>query len=164
MEVGTLGRAVGIVQTVADHLDEFFEIERLQNRVANRVGGDFVDAALPGRGEYDDVGAAIPKILSDFVDELVPVDPGHHQVEKHEIELAVLSQLFEPDGSVLGQLDVESDPSEDSFQKDANCHVVVDDENFSPFSLNPSDHSWSRPSLLRNAYRADAYFFLRLFQ
>src|SRR5918996_4690506 len=65
----------GFVRTadaVADHLNKLFEIERLEDGVADRVGGDLFHAALAGGGEDDDVRtAAVGQIFGDLFDELV---------------------------------------------------------------------------------------------
>src|SRR5687767_9766040 len=115
-------------EAFADDLDEFVEVEGLEDRIADRFVGDLVDAALAGGGEDDDMRAPFRKVLADLLDELVTVEAGHHEVEEDEVESAVVVDLLEAGSSILGQVDIELHPLEHGLQEDANGQVVVDDE------------------------------------
>src|SRR6266496_4207362 len=109
---------VRLGQAVRDNLDEFFEIERLEDRVADSLRRDLVDATLSGGREHDDVRTSAVGILGAYVvDEFVTVDFWHHQIEQDQIDFAVAFQLFEADRPVLGELDVESHPLQDRLKK-----------------------------------------------
>jgi hypothetical protein len=115
-------------EAFADDLDEFVEVEWLEDRVADRFVRNLVDAALAGGGEHNDMRAAFWKVLPDLLDEFVAVEPRHHEVEKDEVELAVVLDLLEAGSSIFGQVDVELHALEDGLKEDANGQVVVDDE------------------------------------
>src|SRR5712691_8200188 len=122
-----------LFEAVADDLDELVEIERLEDRVADRVLRDLVDAALSGGGADDDVRTLVGRIgLSDLLDELIAIHAGHHEVEEDEIEAAVLPHFFQSDGAVLGQLDVELHPLQNGLQQNADGQVIIDDEDMTP--------------------------------
>src|ERR1700709_1712122 len=85
-------RAVRLVQTVSDHLDELFEVEGFEDRVADRVGGDLFHASLAGGGEDNDVRPDVWIGGRDALDELVAIEARHHEIEEDEIESAVRLQ------------------------------------------------------------------------
>ena len=58
-------RHMRLVQTLADHVDELLEIERLQDRIAHRLGRNLVDAAFSGGREDDDVRPVSVVLLPD---------------------------------------------------------------------------------------------------
>lgn len=120
-----------LVDTVREDLDERVEIERLENRAADRVGRDLVDAPLARGGKDDDVRAMLGETFPDLLDELVPVEAGHHQVEEDQIDMAIALELVEPDRPILRQLDAEFHPPQDSLKKNADGQIVVDDEDAS---------------------------------
>src|SRR6185503_265767 len=120
---------MAVIETVGDDLDERVEVEGLEDRIAHRVPRDFVHAAFAGGGEDDDV-RALAMLPADLLDELVSVQPRHHQVEEDEIVAAVLMQLVETRGAVFGELDLELHSPQHGLQQNANGKVVVDDENF----------------------------------
>src|SRR5437764_13984153 len=77
-----------VADAVADHFDEFFQVERFKDGVAHGVGWDLLHAALARGGEDDDVRPAADQLLlGDFLDELIAVEARHHQVEQNQIEL-----------------------------------------------------------------------------
>src|SRR6202171_4407562 len=91
-ETGGSGVRRCLAEAVADHVDELFEIEGLENEVADGVGRNLVDAALAGSGEDDDVGTRVGVFSGDAVDELVAVDARHHEVEQDQVEGGVLPE------------------------------------------------------------------------
>src|SRR6266568_7576713 len=136
MEVArALAGAVHAIETIRDHIDELLQIERLENRIADRVRRDFLHAALSRRGEDDDVRPVHWEFLRDRFDELVPVDLRHHEIEENEIEAAVAAEFVETDHAVFGQLDIEFHSFENRLEEDANRQVVVDDQNLSAGSV-----------------------------
>src|SRR5438045_5646017 len=156
MEIASVSR-MPVAEAVVDHLDEFFEVEWLENRVADGVRRDLVDAAFSSGCEDDNMRTSAVRILRVYpVDEFVAVDFRHHEVEEDQIDLAVSFQLLEPDRPVLGQLDVESHAFQDSLKKNADGQVVIDDEDFAAVSIDLTDHSRQPHSLLRIRCRADA--------
>src|SRR5688500_17084098 len=96
-----------VVQTLPNDLDEFVEIERFEDGVADRVRRNLVDAALPGRREDDDVGTAGGEGAADLLDELIAVQAGHHEVEENEVERTAGLDLIEAGSAVFGQVNVE---------------------------------------------------------
>ena len=123
------------IQAVPDDLDEGVQIERLEDRIADRVDRNLIHAPFSGGGEDDDV-RSLPLIpLAYLLDELVPVETGHHQVEEDQVEPAILLQLLQTDRPILGQVDVELHPLEDRVKKDADGKIVIDDENPSSGSI-----------------------------
>src|SRR5260370_18645997 len=150
-------RAVRFGQALADHLEEFLEIERLEDGIAYGVGWDFVHAALSGGCEHHDVGASSVGIIGlDLVHEFVTVDLRHHQIEEDQIDFAVALQFLESYRPILGQRDIEFHALEDGLKKYADGQIVVDDEYFAAVSVDLTDHSRQRFNLLRDTYRADA--------
>src|SRR6266498_3106655 len=113
---------------VADHLNKLLEVEWFKDGVADGIGRDLFHAALARGGEDDDVRTAFRHLLGDLLDELVPVEARHHQVEEDQIERAVLVDFLQSDRAILGQLDVEFHPPQNRLQKDADRQVIVDDE------------------------------------
>src|SRR2546430_2042618 len=156
MEIASVSR-MPVAEAVVDHLDEFFEIEWFENRVADGVRRDLVDSAFSSGREDDDMWTSAVRILRAYlVDEFVAVDLRHHQIEEDQVDLAVSSQLVEPDRPVLGQVDVESHAFQDSLKKNADGQVVINDEDFAAVSIDLTDHSRQPHSLLRIRCRADA--------
>src|SRR5438105_15231980 len=74
------------VDALGDDVDELVEIEWLEDGVADGIVRNFVDAAFAGGGEDDDVGTIARISLHHLFDEFISVEPGHHEVEKDEIE------------------------------------------------------------------------------
>src|SRR6185436_6546008 len=132
---------MAVVETFGDDLDERVEVERLEDRVAHRVARDLVHAALAGGGEDDDV-RAVAVLAADLLDELVPVQPRHHQVEEDQIVAAVLTQLVQAGRAVFRELDLELHPPQHGLQQNANGEVVVNDEN--PASCAVESLYWHR--------------------
>src|SRR6266550_4338263 len=156
METGArLTRTMRLIQTVADHLDELLEIERLQDRVAHGLRLNLLYAAFSRGGEDDDVRAGGRIFGAHFLDELVPVDLGHHEIEEDQIESAVAAQLLQAHRPILGQLDVELHPPEHRLQENADGQVIVDDEYFAARAVDLSRHDVHRHPL-RKTYRAEA--------
>src|SRR6266571_8680800 len=108
MEVTKLGRTVRAVEAIGDHLDEFLEIERLEDRVADGIRRDFFHSALPRRRKHDDVRPYVWIFIQDLLDEFVAVDLRHHQVEENEVEGAVAAKFFQPYLPIFGELDIEA--------------------------------------------------------
>src|SRR5437764_15352027 len=119
------------IEAVADHLDEPLQIERFEDRVADGIGGDLVDAAFAGGGEDDDVRTSGRVSFPDALDELVPVQARHHQVEEDEVEAAIDLQFLEADRTILRQLDVEVHSLEDRAQQNTDGEVVIDHQDSS---------------------------------
>src|SRR4051812_40121430 len=128
------------LQTLADHLDELLEIERFEDGVADRVRRDFLDAALPCRGEDDDVRSLLGVLLPDLDDELVAVHARHHEIEENQIVRAVILQFIEADLTIFRQLHGEFHPLQDRLQQNADGKVVVDDQYPSAASVDFSRH------------------------
>jgi len=128
-----------MIQTLANQLDELLQIEGLEDRRADRVGGDLVDAALAGGGENDDV-RTLNRDGSDALDELVAVEAGHHQVEEHQIDCAVRLQFVEAGCAILRELDREVHPPQNSLQQYADREVIIDDQN--PLSRTVKFRNW----------------------
>ena len=122
-------------QTLPDDPDERIEIERLEDRIAHRVGRDLIDAAFAGGGEDDDVRPMIAVVLPDLIDEFVPVQARHHEVEEDEIVGRILLQPLEPRRPVFGQLDLELHPFQDGLKQDADRQIVIDDQDPSAGSV-----------------------------
>jgi len=83
---------------------------------------------------------ATGKILSDPFDELVAVQPWHHQIEQHEVEAVVLSQFFQPNGAILGELNMESHFFQDGLQQNANGQIIINDKDFVAAAVDAIDH------------------------
>src|SRR5215813_5601698 len=62
-----------VADALADHLNKLFEIEWLEDGVADSIGGDLLHAALPRSGENDDVRPRVRHLLGDLLDEFVSV-------------------------------------------------------------------------------------------
>lgn len=123
-----------VLETIADQVDEGFEIERLENRVADGTGRDFRDAALARGGEDDDVWAAVepPRPL----EELESIDPWHHQIEKDQVVRRVFQQI-ESGGTIGSEVDLEAQTREHGLEKDTDGEVVIDDENSVTGTIEP---------------------------
>src|SRR5258707_4365097 len=132
-------RHIPMIQTLANQIDELLEIEGLEDRGADRVGGDLVDAALAGGGKDDDV-RPFHRDGADALDELVAVQARHHQIEEHEIDGAVRLELVEADRAILGELNREVQPPEDSLQQYPDRKVIIDDQN--PLSRTIEFRNW----------------------
>ena len=141
MEVArALTRPVHAIEAIRDHFDEPFQIERLENRIADRVRRDFLHAALSCRGKHDDVRPVHREFLRDRFDEFVSVDLRHHEIEENEIEAAIAPEFIETDQTVFGQLDIEFHAFENRLKEDANGQVVVDDQNLPAGSVDSAGH------------------------
>src|SRR5689334_13250697 len=95
-------RRVRLRQTLADDPDERIEVERFEDRVADGVGWDLVDAAFAGGGEDDDVRAMIAVAFADLLDEFVTVEPRHHEVEEDQVVSRIALQPFQSRRPILG--------------------------------------------------------------
>jgi len=126
---------VGAVQAVRDDVDELVEVERLEDRIADGAGGDLVDAALAGGREDHDVRPVAGISFADLLDELVSVEPGHHEIEQDEIEAAVVLQFFETGRAVFRQVDVEFHAPQHGLQQHADRQVIIDDEDATPTAI-----------------------------
>src|SRR5215212_7649531 len=138
------------VETFGDDLDELVEIERLQDRGADRMARDLVHAAAAGGGEDHDVRPRVVP-LPHLVDELVAVEAGHHQIEEDQIDRTVLLQFLESDRTVLREVDLELHPFQDRLQQDANGQVVVDDEDLLATAVEFVMH-WHRRSVCSRSH------------
>ena len=134
-----------IPETIADDLDELVEIERFQDGIADGRGGDFVDAALAGGSENDDVRALLRIFFADLLDEFVSIEARHHEIEENEVETTILLHLLQSRRPILGELDFELHAAEDGLQEDTNGEVIVDDQN--PLAR-AVDLSYSHPTLI----------------
>ena len=92
---------VRLVETISDDLDELVEIERLEDGIADGILRDFLDAALAGGCEDDDVRAMFREVVVDLFDEFVSIEAGHHQVEEDQVEGTVVLNLLETGRAIL---------------------------------------------------------------
>jgi len=129
-----------LVQTRGDHLKELLEIERFQDRVADRLRRDFLHPAFSGCCKDDDVRPA-PRIQPvDPIEELVAVHTRHHEVEQDQVVRAVLRQFFEPGGPILGELDRKLHLLQDSLKQDADGHIIINHQYLPAAAVDSADH------------------------
>ena len=83
---------------------------------------------LPGleRRHHDDGHVAARGILANAAAHIEAVEPGHDDVEQHEIDAEL--KLREPFDAVAGGFDVVPQPLDEHLRDPANAVVVVDDE------------------------------------
>ena len=116
------------VEAAADHLDERLQVERLEDGLADAVRRDLLDSALAGSSKDNDVRE--PAGLGCVVEPLekvVAVDLRHHQIEQDEVE-AGPANLLQSCFPVFRHRDLEVHSRENSFEENADGHVIVDDE------------------------------------
>src|SRR5581483_897167 len=140
-------------EAVVDQLDELLEVERFQDRRADRIRRNLVDASLARGGEDDDVRAFDGR-RADPLDEFVSIEARHHQVEQHQIEFAVGLKLLQAGCSIFRELDVEVHAPKNRLQQNADRKVIIDDENVTAgtiqlcnvhgFQLAETGSSWER--------------------
>lgn len=119
-----------LIDALGDHLDEALQIERFEDGVADSLRGNLFHAALSGGGEDDDVGPGLAE-SAEVLQELVAVDPRHHQVEQDQVVGTTILKAREPGLSVLGQLDGEIHPRQHRLQQHPNRKIIVNDQNLS---------------------------------
>jgi len=147
------------IQAIADDVDEGVEIERLEDRVAHRIGRDLVHAPLSRGGEHDDVRSVLPMTAVDLLDEFVAVQARHHQVEEDEVVPGVVLQNLQPGGAILGERDLEFHPLQYRLQQHANRKVVVNDQDSASGSVelvNGHNRDAMHCPAMRMAYRSEA--------
>src|SRR5687768_11349318 len=118
------------IHAFGDQGEEGFEIEGLENRVADRVGRELVDSPLTRGCEHDDMRPARAITLSitmvQTFQELIAVDAWHHQIEQNQV-IGSTVEFLESNFTVFGKVDFEVDSFENGLKEDANRHVVIDD-------------------------------------
>ena len=118
-----------LIDALPDQSHEDFEIKRLEDGVADGVGRNLVDSPLSRRGEDHHMRSWMNSLVIEQREKLVAVNFRHHQIEENEIELLRAAEFLQSDLAILGQIHGEVHTLEDSLKKDANGHIVVNDEN-----------------------------------
>lgn len=117
-----------LIDALLNESQEDFQIERLENRVAHGVRRKLVDAALSGGGEDHDVRPGFAGLPVELREKLVAVDLRHHEIEEDQGKLLAVSDFLQPGLAVPREVDSEVQPFEHSLKKDADRHIVVNDE------------------------------------
>ncbi len=114
------------VDALADQLQEGFEIERFEDRAADRVLRDLGDASLTGGGEHDDMRSLFESKVWQSSQELVAVQSRHHEIQQNQIVDRPFPQPIDSGLAVFSEAHRESDPSKDRIEQHSYSEIVVD--------------------------------------